>query len=82
MEQRLPSQNEISRRLRKHTSFYQCHSAMSEVSEPVTYKEAMNRSDADKWTEAINREPQTIKDNHTWQVCDAPVSSKISSKCN
>lgn len=48
---------------------------------PATYTEAMNRSDASKWSEAITRELQTLKDNDTWDFCDVPVNRKtVSSK--
>lgn len=66
-----------SRRVRKQTSFYQCHNVESKEREPTTYKEAMGRKDASKWKEAIEKELQTLNDNNTWVFSDAPVSENI-----
>lgn len=70
-------QNERRKRVRKQTSFYQCHNVVSKMSEPTTYKEAMGRKDASKWKEAIKKELQTLNDNNTWTFCEAPVSENI-----
>lgn len=70
-----------SARVRKQTSFYNCHHVSSEVTEPKTYKEAMSRKDASEWQKAIKRELQTLKDNNTWKSCEKPVGEKtVSSK--
>lgn len=67
-----------SKRVRKQTSFYKCHDVHSEESEPLTYKEAMQRRDASQWSEAVNRELQTLKENNTWDVCDdVPENAKV-----
>lgn len=70
---------ERSKRVRKQTSFYKCNNAYTEDGgyEPVSYRDAMKRSDASKWSEAIERELQTLKENNTWDFCDVPVKEKI-----
>ncbi|CAF4891219.1 unnamed protein product [Pieris macdunnoughi] len=76
-EETTPVLNERSKRVRKQTSFYKCNNVYSEESEPVTYKDAMSRKDASKWSEAIDKELQTLKANNTWDYCDAPVNTKV-----
>lgn len=49
--------------------------------EPTTYAEAMKRSDANKWTEAINQELSVLKENNTWTEAALPENkSAVSSK--
>ncbi|CAF4921435.1 unnamed protein product [Pieris macdunnoughi] len=76
-EETTPVLNERSKRVLKQTSFYKCNNVYSEESEPVTYKDAMSRKDASKWSEAIDKELQTLKANNTWDYCDAPVNTKV-----
>lgn len=74
---------ERGKRVRKQTSFYRCNNVQFEESEcePVNYREAMKRSDASKWSEAIEKELKTLKDNNTWDFCEVPKDVKtVSSK--
>lgn len=69
---------ERSKRVRKQT--YKCNnvSKLGESEcEPFTYTVAMNRSDAHKWSETIASELQTLKENDTWDLCDAPGNMKV-----
>lgn len=72
-----------SKRERKQTDLYRCNNVQLDQSEcdPITYRDAMSRSDAGKWSAAIARELKTLSDNNTWEFCDLPVNAKpISSK--
>lgn len=71
----------MSTRTRKQTSFYNCHHVNVEENEPKTYRDAMQRNDANKWQEAIQSELKTLKENNTWTFCEQPVTKKtVSSK--
>lgn len=80
-EQRDQSPHKRSTRVRKQTSFYKCNHAFLEGSEPKTYQEAMQRQDASKWQQAVNKELETLKENNTWDLCEKPLSGEaVSSK--
>lgn len=81
-ESSLPKE-ERSKRVRKQTSFFKCNNVLLNESEcePLTYTEAMKRSDASRWSEAIAKELQTLKYNNTWINCNVPLNVKpVSSK--
>ncbi|KAK1424234.1 hypothetical protein QVD17_19555 [Tagetes erecta] len=44
--------------------------------EPITYHDAMSRSDCDKWLEAMNVEMQSMHDNQVWDLVVQPPNSK------
>ena len=46
------------------------------IGEPQTYKEAMTSPEAPFWKEAINREVESILQNHTWELVDIPPGNK------
>jgi len=46
---------------------------MVEMEEPTSYKEAASYA---KWTEAMNKEIQSIEKNKTWKLCQLPVGHK------
>jgi len=51
------------------------HSTISQSdlnSEPVSYQDAMSRSDAEQWQKAMEDEMQSIHDNKTWTLTDLP----------
>lgn len=49
--------------------------------EPKSYEEAMERSDAREWKEAINRELAELHENNTWTESEVPKGEKsISSR--
>lgn len=49
--------------------------------EPTTFTEAMNSTEADKWTEALMNELQGLEENNTWTKTKLPSGKKaISSK--
>lgn len=70
-------QRESSKRVRKPPIYYNCQYASTEQSDPVSYEEAMKRSDSSKWKEAIDREMQTLEENNTWEICDVPKNEKV-----
>ncbi|KAG6465262.1 hypothetical protein O3G_MSEX015033 [Manduca sexta] len=70
-------QREPSKRVWKPTVFYQCQNVHNEQREPITYAEAMMRSDSTKWKETIDREIQTLEENNTWETCDVPENQKV-----
>lgn len=75
LEESSPHLEERSKRLRKQTnSYYKCNNMQLDKSEcePITYSDAMSRSDASEWSAAIDRELQTLKD--TWTFRDLPVN--------
>jgi len=46
---------------------------MVEMEEPTSYKEATSYAE---WTEAMNKEIQSIEKNKTWKLCQLPVGHK------
>jgi hypothetical protein len=46
---------------------------MVEMEEPTSYKEASSYAE---WTEAMNKEIQSIEKNKTWKLCQLPVGHK------
>ncbi|CAG9136603.1 unnamed protein product [Plutella xylostella] len=74
---------ERSTRIRKPTTCYKCNHVYVEGSEPKTYQDAMQRNDASKWQEAVQKELNTLRENNVWTVCHSEenVSKKtVSSK--
>ena len=56
---------------------YVVYSAMvSDENDPLTVEEAMDRTDADLWKEAMNQEMKSLEDNGTWELVDLPPSRK------
>lgn len=49
---------------------------MSKRKEPVTYKEAMDSPDKDKWIEAMRSEITSLIENQTWELVDLPSGRK------
>ncbi|ODM88049.1 Retrovirus-related Pol polyprotein from transposon TNT 1-94 [Orchesella cincta] len=47
------------------------------VPEPSTYNEAITSADADKWVDSMNDELNSLAENQTWQIVDAPANAKI-----
>jgi hypothetical protein len=43
---------------------------LNQLDEPLTYHNAITRSDADKWVHAMHPELQSIENNNTWTLCD------------
>lgn len=68
---------EPSKRVKRPPVYYHCQNVHTEQSEPVTYADAMTRSDKSKWKEAIDREMQTLEENNTWEICDVPENQKV-----
>ncbi|CAG9131792.1 unnamed protein product [Plutella xylostella] len=60
---------ERSTRIRKPTTCYKCNHVYVEGSEPKTYQDAMQRNDASKWQEAVQKELNTLRENNVWTVC-------------
>ena len=44
--------------------------------DPVTYMDAMQRSDSEKWLEAIKFEMKSMKINNMWTLIDPPEGIK------
>lgn len=70
-------EREPSKRVRKPPVYYQCQNVHTQQNEPVTYAEAMKRSDSSKWMEAIDKEMQTLEENNTWEICEVPENQKV-----
>lgn len=66
-----------TKRVRKAPQFYTCQNVYTAETEPGTYKEAMQRSDACQWEEAVKQELDTLKANNTWTVCAVPEKQNI-----
>lgn len=49
---------------------------VSMLTDPTTYKEAMERPDADKWKEACDEEITSIMKNETWELTELPEGRK------
>ena len=47
------------------------------LSEPVDYKDALKREDAEKWQSAMDDEMLALNKNKTWVLTDAPEGVKI-----
>lgn len=45
--------------------------------DPVTVKQAMNRSDANLWKEAMTEEMNNLKENQTWELVPRPPNRRI-----
>ncbi|CAG9110681.1 unnamed protein product [Plutella xylostella] len=75
---------ERSTRIRKPTTCYKCNHVYVEGSEPKTYQDAMQRNDASKWQEAVQKELNTLRENNVWTVCHSEenVSKKTVSSNN
>ena len=44
--------------------------------EPKTIKEALERSDSEKWKQAMNDEMESLKRNETWELKELPLNTK------
>ena len=45
--------------------------------DPLTYKEAIFRPDAVKWSEAMQKELNSLSENNTWTLQQAPAERHI-----
>ena len=45
--------------------------------DPITYMDVMQRSNSDKWLEAIKFEMKSIKVNDVWTLIDPPEGIKL-----
>ena len=52
------------------------HARLAIISEPQSYKEAMNQPDAPEWQKAVEAELGSIKSNKTWSVVDLPPNRR------
>ena len=52
------------------------HMASEETSEPTTYQEALEASDAVFWKQAMNEEISSLLSNKTWTIEELPPGSK------
>ena len=44
--------------------------------EPISFQDAMQQSDSEKWSEAINAEMSNLESKGTWTIIDRPTSKK------
>jgi len=58
----------------KRRAFTASHAASS--AEPISYDDALNRSDASQWIQAMNEEMDSIHQNGTWNLEDLPPGRK------
>ena len=47
-----------------------------DAEDPLTYAEAVDRPDSDKWLEAMRSEIQSMYDNTVWNLVAPPVGVK------
>jgi hypothetical protein len=47
-----------------------------DIEDPLTYAEAVDRPDSDKWLEAMRSEIQSMYDNTVWNLVAPPVGGK------
>jgi hypothetical protein len=52
-------------------------STLESEDDPAGYEEAMNRSDKQKWLEAMKEEIQSLKKNHVWELVDCPENVNV-----
>ena len=45
--------------------------------DPITYMDVMQRSDSDKWLEAMRSEMKSMKVNDVWTLVDPPKGVKL-----
>ncbi|GJX64372.1 copia LTR rider [Tanacetum coccineum] len=45
--------------------------------EPITFQDAINSSEKDKWVRAMKEEMSSLKKNHTWELVDQPPGQKL-----
>ena len=50
---------------------------LSDESEPLTYKQAVDLSSSAKWIEAMKEEMQSLKENENWSLVKPPKDQKI-----
>ena len=53
------------------------YSAVVDNGEPKSFKEAMRSSKAPQWSEAANKEMESILKNKTWTLTDPPPGRKV-----
>lgn len=56
---------------------YLCHSENIQLDVPVTYMEAVNSVDKDKWIKSIGEELEAHQKNKTWTLVEKPLNAKI-----
>lgn len=71
----------LEKRLRSGNPRHYANLSTIEASEdPKSYKEAMTRSDKDKWTEAMKEEISSLKKNQVWVLVDRPENNIVTNK--
>nr|GEZ11179.1 zinc finger, CCHC-type [Tanacetum cinerariifolium] len=45
--------------------------------EPITFQEAINSSEKEKWVSAMEEEMSSLKKSHTWEMVDQPPGQKL-----
>lgn len=73
----------ISERLRKPKpgQIYRANIArMQEEEDPQNFKEAMQRSDSEKWMKAIQEELDSLKKNNVFELVDRPEGNIVTNK--
>lgn len=72
--------NKSIRRPRRDDDMVYAFAVVDDVDEPRTLSEALRRSDAQKWQEAINDEYSSLMRNGTWDLVSRRAQKVISSK--
>ena len=65
-----------SDRDRKQTDFFGNRVSVAISNEPTTFDEATSCPEKAKWTEAMNKEMQSLKDNDVWELTTLPSGKK------
>jgi transposase InsO family protein len=58
------------------TALHTVDDTSSNTSEPISYHEAVNSPDKEKWLAAMRDELKSIQENKTWILCDLPWGRK------
>lgn len=45
--------------------------------EPIYYKEAMRSRNKTEWIKVMDDEMKSLHDNHTWEMIEKPIGSRL-----
>lgn len=60
-----------------HVSYAYAAIPLDDVSEPTSYKQAVESPLCDKWTEAMEDELRSLEDNNTWDIVNVPSDQHV-----
>ncbi|KRX94470.1 Retrovirus-related Pol polyprotein from transposon TNT 1-94 [Trichinella pseudospiralis] len=59
-----------------HLKVFGCLAQVSEQSNPISYKEAVNHPDANEWLKEINKELASYHESQSWEHAVLPLHKK------